>query len=114
MVGKKPSSKEPKIFPPMIRHCASLEKSWVRDEASATSENDAAAGKEHIKLGWSQSIFSNACLSCVQGLSCAAMASEPGAAKLEHQAPKAKKRRRPTAVIFLNTRFTEVIIALCL
>ena len=117
MAAREVSSDEPTGTTHPIGHCASLKKSWFRTEASAISENDPGAGKEHIKLGWSQSIFSNAEPFCVQPgwkpLRCAAMASEPGVARLAHQIARVKRIRRLQAVIFLNDRCTKIIITLC-
>lgn len=113
MAVREVSPDEPTGTAHPIGYWAPLEKSWFRTEASATSENDAGAGKEHIKLGWSHSIFSNANLALQPGckpLRCAAMASEPGAARLAHQTPMVKKKRRLKAVNVFNTRFTDVVI----
>ena len=98
--------------------CASFGKSYERDEVSATSENDPGTKpKEHIKLGWSQSIFSNANLARVhpgcKPLRCAARVGEPGAARLAHQTPKVKRKMMLQPVNFFNTRFTKVIVTLC-
>ena len=117
LAAREVSSDEPTGTTHPIGHCASLEKSWFRTEASAISENDAGVGKEHIKLGCSQSIFSNANLARVhpgcKPLRCAARVGEPAVARVAHQTPKVKRKMMLQPVNFFNTRFTKVIVTLC-
>jgi len=116
MAAREISYGGPAMSAPPIESAAALGSSWVRGEMMATLENDLGSSpKEHIKLGWSQSIFPNTRLSC--GQRCVAEAMDRlGAARLAHQTPRVKSNARLKAVNFLDvrcTKLTTLIIALC-
>lgn len=97
----------------MIARGAPLGGSCVRGDMMPTLENNLGSGPEgQMKLGWSQSVFSNARLFC--GQRCVAEATDRSrAARLAHQIPSVKRNKRLKAVNFLNGRCTGRIIALC-
>lgn len=112
MVAREISWGGPVIAAPSMTRGIVLGSSWVRAGMTALASEAGSGRKEHMKFGWSHSIFPSAMLPCEQR--CVADARDNwGAARATHTTPRVKRKTRLRAVNFSNVRRTEIMIALC-